>query len=94
VLAVLKVDVVDCVSHVSAPVTRLVALEVGTPALSEAHLRTERLLTSRSLQREQLFAARHLLAPGAHSTARWDARRVCQQKTRPWLHFNSKEGNK
>lgn len=79
-LAILKVDVVDCVSHVSAPITRLVALEVGTPALSEAHLRTEGFLSSRSLQREELLATCHLLAPGAYSTTRWDIRRVCQQK--------------
>lgn len=76
--AVLEVDVVDRVSHVSAPVTSLVPLEVGTPALSEAHLRTERFLSSRRLQREQVLAARYLLTPRAHGTARWDARRICE----------------
>lgn len=49
-LAVLEVYVVDGVSDVSAPVAGFVPLEVGSPALGKAYLRTERFLSSRCLQ--------------------------------------------
>jgi len=76
VFAVLEVDVIDRVPNVSAPVACLVPLEVGTPALSEAHLGTERLLPVRCLQREKLLVACYLLAPGANCATRRDARRI------------------
>jgi hypothetical protein len=41
VVPVLEVYIVDGVSRVSAPITRLVALEAGAPTLREAHFRTE-----------------------------------------------------
>jgi hypothetical protein len=78
VFAVLKVHVVHGMPDVSAPVTSLIPFEVGTPTLGEAHLGTERFLSSRRLQGEELLVAGHLLAPSTHSTARGDARRICR----------------
>lgn len=78
VLAVLEVHVVHGMSDVSAPVTSLIPFEVGTPTLGEAHLGTERLLSSRRLQGEELLVAGHLLAPSTHSAARGDARHICR----------------
>ena len=77
-LAVLKVHVVDGVSHVAAPVARLVALEVGSATLREAHLGAKGLLSCRCLEREQLLVARDLLAPRAHGAACWHVRGVCK----------------
>lgn len=77
VFAVLEVNVVYGVSDVSTPVAGFVPLEVGTPALGEAHFRTERFLSSRCLQWEHLLVARHLLAPGAHCASSRNARRIC-----------------
>jgi hypothetical protein len=90
VLPVLKVHVVDGMPDVSAPITSLVPFEVGTPALCEAHLGTERLLASRRLQGEQLLVAGHLLAPGALCTARWDTRHVCGHRTL-CSHYGNKQ---
>lgn len=82
----LKVDVVDGVAHVLAPVADLVLLEARPAALREAVLAAERLGQRRRLECEQLRAG--LLAPGAHddgARGRFRGRRrtlVCSEKRR------------